>query len=78
MVKFNCVEKGRKPSYALKNPLADDRMLFYLGELGVGECAGFLQHRVGNPDFADIVQQRPDANAFELLRRQRQCGAKIE
>ena len=46
---------------------AENRMLLQNAELVVVQASGLAQNRVGNRDFADVVQQAADANCALLF-----------
>ena len=52
-----------------EDPLADHGVLAHHLPLAVVERAGLVQDLVGDPDLADVVQQRGGADALDLARR---------
>ena len=64
-----CSEVEQLRSRAGEDAMTDRGVLLHLGPLGVGERPGLEQHRVGDPDLADVMERarRPDPFAEGLL-----------
>ena len=70
VVQLDDRDVGREKRHRPQDARAGTGMLLDDVELRVGQRAGLEQHVVGHADLADVVQQRAQADDFDLLGRQ--------